>query len=399
MLSSERVRAPEIAGRGGRPIRVLHFISDSYPTEYFRLIDRHTDHRRFELQVASLRQAGGLQDGLREAGVPTFALGAERRSQYPLAVLKLAWWLRRNRIDVLHAHLFEASVVGLFAAKIARTPLAVFTGHHSHEVPLHARRSLFEVDRFAARRLAHVIVSPSSEMRDTFVDVYGCCPEDVVVIEHGLDLARFDPQRVTGEGVRRELGLERKVVFGAISKHFWVKNLESLVRAFAPVAADTSDAHLVILGLGDSTSLARLVEDLDLADRISIVRPRRDVPEVLAALDVFVHPALAESFGFVIVEAMAMARPVVATPVGIARDVIEDGVSGIRVTGTDTESLREALMRALACRAQWPELGAEARRRALAFTPERWVRAHEQLYGRLLADDFQELEPPGLPDT
>jgi glycosyltransferase involved in cell wall biosynthesis len=381
MLSSGPA-ARSVRGTRGpdRPIRVLHFISDSYSTEYFRLIARHTDHGRFEMRVASLRAAGGLQTGLEDIGIPTFALDAERRAQYPATVLRLARWLRRNGIDVLHAHLFEASIVGLLAARAAGTSLGVFTGHHSHEVPLHHRRSLFEVDRFTARRLAHVIVAPSREMGETFVNVYGCDPANVEVIEHGLDLTRFDPRRARGEAVRAELGLDGKLVLGAISKHFWVKNLDALVRAFVSIAATREDTHLVILGIGDSSSLADLVRELGLAGRVSILGRRHDIPDVLAAFDVFVHPALAESFGFAIVEAMAMARPVVATRVGIARDVIEDGVSGISVPGTDPESLREAMTRAIAWRDRWPALGAEARRRAVAFTPERWVRAHELLY-------------------
>lgn len=374
-------------------VRVLHFISDSHFSEYFPLVARHIDHARFRMQVGSLAPAGGLHKGLEEIGISAFALSAERRTQYPVAVLRLARWLRRNRIDVLHAHLFEASVVGLLAARAARTQLRIFTGHHSHEVPLHNRRLFFEVDRFAARTLADVIVAPSQEMRDTFVTVYGCDPRNVVVIEHGLDLARFDPARVDGAAARAELGLEGKLVFGAISKHHWVKNLDSLVRAFATLVTGRDDLHLLILGAGESAGVRDLVRELDLTRHVSILPRREDVPELLAAMDVFVHPALAESFGFVIVEAMAMARPVVATRVGIARDVIEDGVSGIDVDGTDPESLREAMSRALAWRERWPQLGAEARRRAQAFTAERWVQAHEQLYERRLRD-AREGEPP-----
>ena len=80
-----------------------------------------------------------------------------------------------------------------------------------------------------------------------------------------------------------------------------------------------------------------------------------------------------------------MALPVIATPVGIAPDVIEDGVSGIEIRGTDPDSIREAITRALKWREDWPQLGAEARRRALQFTPQRWVRAYENLYQSRLA--------------
>src|SRR4051794_23792070 len=332
------------------PIRVMHFISASMGAEYFPLIAKHTDHDRFAMQVGSLEHEGGLQVRLREIGIPTFALDAGRRWLWPLATLRLAWRLWREKIDVLHTHLIEASLVGLVAAKLARTRLAIFTGHHSHEVPLHERRFLFEVDRFAARWLADVVIAPSYEMSRTFIEVYGCPPGHVETIEHGIDLSRYDPEHVTGAELRSELGLDGKLVFGAISKHFWVKNLDVLVDAFADVAERNPDAHLVILGIGDSGPLSARVERLGLGERVSVLAPRRDVPEVLAAFDVFVHPALAESFGLAVVEAMSMGLPVVATPVGIAGDVIEDGVSGIRIAGTDTKHVREAMERAVECR-------------------------------------------------
>jgi glycosyltransferase involved in cell wall biosynthesis len=362
----------------------MHFISNSNRTEYFRLIARHTDDDRFAMQVGSLDHAGGLQEGLEEIGIPTFALDAESRWLWPLATLRLARRLRRERIDVLHTHLIEASLVGLVAAKLARTKVAIFTGHHSHEVPLHGRRLLFEVDRFTARWLADVVISPSREMRDTFINVYGCPPDHVELIEHGIDLSRFDPDATRGSAVRSELGLDGKLVFGAISKHFWIKNLDALVHAFAVIAQRSPEAHLVVLGIGERSSLSALVERLGLSQRVSVLAPRRDVPEVLAAFDVFVHPALAESFGLAVVEAMAMRLPVVATPVGIAGDLIEDGISGIRIAGTDVDAVGEAMNRALEWRDRWSEIGAEARRRALALTPERWVHAHERLYERRL---------------
>jgi glycosyltransferase involved in cell wall biosynthesis len=364
----------------GRRIRVLHLISESHPTEYFRLIARYTDHARFAIKVGSLGRAGGLQRGLEEISIPTFALGAEHRREYPRVVMQLAWSLRRERIDVLHAHLFEASVVGLLAARLAGVKLRVFTGHHSHEVPLYDWRLLLEVDRFVAQRLANVVVAPSRQMRAIFLESYGLDAAEVVVIEHGLDLERFDPGRADPEAVRRELGLEGKLILGAISKPHWVKNLDALVRGFEPIATSRQDAHLLILGVGDLPSLQATIQDLGLSDRITLLERRNDVPQVLAALDLYVHPALAESFGFSILEAMAMARPVIVTPVGIAPDIVEDDVSGFVIKGADRDALRDAMLRALASRDRWAALAMEARRRALQFPADRWVRAYEDLY-------------------
>jgi glycosyltransferase involved in cell wall biosynthesis len=244
--------------------------------------------------------------------------------------------------------------------------------------------------------LADVVVAPSQEMGETFVNLYGCDPRRVEVIEHGLDFVRFDPARADPQAFRTELGLNGKLILGAISKHFWVKNLESLVRAFATLAADRTDVHLIVLGIGDSSELAGLVKRLKLEERVSVLAPRQDIPNVLAACDLFVHPALAESFGFAVIEAMAMARPVVATPVGIARDVIEEGVSGFKISGTDPDSIRRAVNIALADRDQWPEVGAEARRRALRFTPGRWVSGHERLYENRVQRKRQNRLPPSM---
>jgi glycosyltransferase involved in cell wall biosynthesis len=156
------------------------------------------------------------------------------------------------------------------------------------------------------------------------------------------------------------------------------------VRAFSSFLTTTPDAHLVVLGRGDPSGLRALVRELELDHRVTLLEARRDVPDVLAAFDVFIHPALAESFGLAVIEAMAMSLPTVATPVGIARDVIEDGVSGIRIRGNDEMALIDAMSRVIECRDRWQALGTEARRRALAFTPERWVRTHERLYARRL---------------
>jgi glycosyltransferase involved in cell wall biosynthesis len=231
-------------------------------------------------------------------------------------------------------------------------------------------------------------------MGETFLQTYRCKPQNVEVIEHGLDLSRFDPQRADGDRVRRELGLSEKLVLGAISKHFWVKNLDALVKGFADVAAQHPEAHLVILGAGDSSGLQDVVRDFQLGEHVSVIPRRHDVPDVIAAFDVFVHPALAESFGFAILEAMAMRRPVATTPVGIARDILEDGVSGIEIAGTDPSSLRDGMLKAIAIRDRWSEIGEEARRRAMWFTPERWVRRHEELYLRRLGLEPSETDLP-----
>jgi glycosyltransferase involved in cell wall biosynthesis len=128
-----------------------------------------------------------------------------------------------------------------------------------------------------------------------------------------------------------------------------------------------------------------------------VLEPRPDIPEVLAGADLLVHPALAESFGFAILEAMAMSKPVVTTSVGVAPEVIDDGINGILAAGSDPQALGQALERALSKRPEWGEMGRAARERAVGFSAQRWVSEHEQCYVRRLRAAPAPIRSPAVP--
>lgn len=367
-------------------MRVLHLISTAGPHPYFELIFDHADRSRFDVRVATVSSAGALQEDSERKGFRTFALSADGRSGYPGAILRLARRLRRERIDVIQTHLLDGCFVGLAAAKLARTPAAVFTAHHSHEIPVHGRLPLTAVDRLCAGPLCDAIIAPSAQMRDTLVRVHRVPREKVTVAHHGFALDRLDPAMADGAAIRGELGLDGRTVLTAIGRAYWIKNQQALVRAFARVAPMARDATLVLAGPGDAEPLRALGESLGIGDRVRCLGPRSDVADLLAATDLFVHPARAESFAMVIVEAMAMGCPVVATPVGIAPEVVVEGRTGILSESPEPEALAQALERALAVRDSWGAMGEEARRSAARFPAAEMVRRYEGLYDRLLRD-------------
>jgi L-malate glycosyltransferase len=374
------------SGFAGRRVRVLHLISTPGPHPFFELIGDHADRDRFDVRLATVGSSGALQEDAARMGFPTFALAADRRSGYPQAILRLARRLRAEQIDLIQTHLLDGCVVGLAAAKLARTPGAIFTAHHSHEIPVHNRLRLTAVDRLCAGPLCDAIIAPSVQMRDTLVRVHGVRPEKVTVAHHGFELDRLDPAKAHGDAVRRELGLDGRTVLTAIGRKYWIKNQEALVRAFARVAPEAPEATLVLAGPGDNGALRALGRSLGVGDRLHCLGPRGDIVDLLAATDLFVHPARAESFAMVIVEAMAMACPVVATPVGIAPEVVIDGRTGILSESPEPEGLARALGRALAARESWGMMGQEARRSAARFPAAGMVRSYEELYERLLGN-------------
>jgi glycosyltransferase involved in cell wall biosynthesis len=362
------------------PIRVLHFIRNASNFEWFRLFVEHAGPERCSYWIGSLDGHGAIHEGMRELGVPTLAIDADGRRDLPRATLRLARWLRRNPVDVVHTHLLEASVVGLAAARLAGVPVRVFTAHHSHEMPFYAgHRSLQAAERLCTRVLAGHVIAPSREMRDTLVDFEGVPPARVEVIRHGVDLARFRPGAGDGAGFRARHDLDGRVVLAALSRYFWIKNLDALLRAFATVADAMPEAVLVVAGDGDPAPTRALACHLGVSERVRVLGTQPAL-DVLGAADLLVHPSLAESFGMVLVEAMAAAVPVLSTSAGIAGEVVEERRTGLRFRGTGEADLAEGLLRAWALRDDWPEMGRRAHERAQKYDPRTYVQAHERCY-------------------
>lgn len=316
-------------------------------------------------------------------GVHTFALGAGSRAAWPAAVVRLARLLRARHAAIVQTHLVDGCLVGLAAARLARMPVAVMTAHHSHELPFHGPR-LRAVDIVCAGPLSDAIIAPSESVAQVLVDRAHASRQKIAVVHHGFDLERLNPDRVPGANVRAELGLEGKIVFGAIGRLYHLKDPEALVRAFAGATRELPEARLLVVGDGDHAALQALAASLGVAERVVLSGRRGDVPELLAAMDVFVHPALAESFGMVIIEAMAMGLPIVSTPVGIAPEVVETGVTGVLAHATGAEALTGAVRRLVDMRERWPELGSAARQRVQGFTARQMAASYNALYDQWL---------------
>jgi glycosyltransferase involved in cell wall biosynthesis len=363
---------------------VLHVVTDAGPHPYFRTLIEAGGLERGTLSVGCVGPRGVLQEEMESLGVSTFALGATDRSGYPRAVVRLARLLRSRRAQVLQTHLLDGSLVGLLAGRLARTPVAVMTAHHSHELPFHGRRLLWP-ERLCAGPLSDHIIAPSRAVADTMVRCAHVPAAKIEIVHHGFDLARLDPSVVDGGRVRRELGLEGATAFGAIGRIYRLKNYIALIEAFAAALGTAPEARLIIVGAGDATALVSRAAALGIGDRVVFTGPRNDVPELLAAFDAFVHPAVAESFGMVIVEAMAMGLPVLTTPVGIVPEVIDARVSGIITSGSGPAALARGFLELLELRSSWSSMGAAARRRVEGFTAELMAHRYEELYARWLS--------------
>jgi glycosyltransferase involved in cell wall biosynthesis len=358
--------------------RVVHVISTAGPHPYFHTLIADGGAEREGLMVGCVGPAGALQADMMQLGVETFALGARSRAAFPVVVARLARILVAHRTDIVQTHLVDGCLVGLAAAKLARVPVTIMTAHHSHELPFHGRRLRWP-DKLCAGPLSDHIIAPSENVAQTMIGYLGIPRNKIEVIHHGFDLERLDPTRVSGDEVRREFDLVGKLVFGAIGRLYWLKNHAALVRAFSRAAP--ADAVLVIVGPGDPAPLQELARQLGVRERVVLTGPRADVPELLAAFDVFVHAAIAESFGMVIVEAMAMGKPILSSPVGIAPELVGDG-TGVLSGSARASDLAVAVERLMNLRDDWSAMGGAARASAEGFTANRMASEYARRYER-----------------
>jgi glycosyltransferase involved in cell wall biosynthesis len=313
----------------------------------------------------------------------------------PVAVLAdcllLAWAaivyaraLRRARAQVVHTGSIFAHLLGALAAPLAGARLI---WHVQDIVSPHLGGGLVlpSFARLGARR-ADLAVCPSEAVAAGLRAHWPADGRDRLrVVRNGLDLRPYDPALPAAD-VRRELGLpDEAFVAVHVGRLVPWKGQREFLEAARLVATQCPEAHFLVVGdvafdgPAYRDALRRLVRRLGLEDRIVFTGWRRDMPVVLAAADVLVHSSvLPDPFGLVIVEAMAMERPVVASRLGGPGEIVRDGHEGVLVDPRYPEEIAEALLRLAADPALRTRLGRAGRVRALGcFGAERFVQEME----------------------
>jgi glycosyltransferase involved in cell wall biosynthesis len=346
------------------------------------------DPRRFESTVCASRVRGDAltdaervaHEALRRAGIRTLALG--RSGRRDLA----AWWpllrlLRRERIDVLHAHMFGSNLWGTLIGRGALAPVIV-AHEHGWAIEMTSPFRRF-VDRDVIGRWSDAFVTVSEETRRRMIDRGGIDARSIVLVRNGIP----SPQGPAND-LRTELGIARDApVIGTVAVLRREKALDILLRGAALLTSRFPGLRILIAGEGpERPDLERLRDSLGLGDAVVFLGFRADVPAVLATTDVAVFSSASEGSPLAVMEAMQAARPIVATRVGGVPDLIEDGVQGILVPPGDPSALAAAVARALEDRAAGAAMGMRARERGRRdFDIEGTVRQVEQLYEDLYA--------------
>ncbi len=331
---------------------------------------------RFESHTVC--QAGDeLEHRLSETGALTVPITA-RGGLDLLAARRMRRVIKELDIAIVHAHTSHAHSLSILACLGTRVPLVV-----TRRVAF--SRTMNPLSRWKYRR-ANRLVAVSEGVKRALV-AGGVSDERIEVIHDGIDFDRLAPAtEQQGKPLREELAIPADAtLFGIVAQLTAEKDHATLLRAFVQVEAALPSAWLVIIGDGElERDLTALAGQLRL-ERVRFAGYRRDISNVLRALDCFILCSRHEGLGSSIMDAMHVGLPVVATRVGGIPELITDGADGVMIEAGDPVALSAALLRIGSSPEERARLGAAARATAAArFPAVHMVSKYEALYERVL---------------
>lgn len=355
------VRTPLSGGRRIRIVQVVATGSNGGAQEHVWNLLERLDRSRYDLSVISLSDGAAVRR-FRALGVPVTVVD---EADDAAALDRVVSLLEEDAPAVLHLHMYRAEVLGTRAAltlgeRGLPRPYIVSTVHSSR-IRTNEDRELLRaltpsMDRLVAVSRA-IVAKLRSEGRDTV---------PVELIYNGVDLSRYDHQEACCT-LPEEYGFAVGTpLVGVVARLEPEKGHTTLLEAWPQVLERVPEARLLIVGEGSrrealeaqARSLGLLGDECDgercvgtrrarPGAKVVFTGRRDDVPAVTAALDVAVLPSYREAQGMVILEALALSRPVVATNVGGIPEMIEDGVTGLLVPSRDAGALAGAITRLL----------------------------------------------------
>lgn len=359
----------ETAGPGGAETVVLELAS-------------RLDPSRFR-SIALIPREDWLSKNLRERGVTTHLVDSKAWHDFKLP-RGMAQVLRDEKVDLIHSHLpgqnFYSCAVGrLLGVK------TVATYHGALELA-QSQGMRGAIQLGTVRRAADAVVVVCDFMGKMLQDIK-FPPEKIVRIYNGIQIENYEAK---GDGrLRNELGLRNGTkIVGTVANLRQTKGYQFFVEAAGKVLADAPDTRFVAVGdiyQDIAQPLYEAITRMGIGDRFHFLGFRKDVPELLNELDVFVLASVSEGFPLVALQAMAASRPMIVTRSGGPQEIIDDGRNGFLVPTSDSDALADKITALLRDPARSQEFARAAREKVGAtFSIAKMVSEYEALYDRLL---------------
>ena len=386
------------------PLKIVHIAATPIGAPW--MVALMCEQKRLGHEVAAiLPSEGGIAAQLASHGISFHVADVDVLFALPTvfqkaaALLRLARLLRRLRPDIVHSHIFNSVVTARLASWLADVPLHIGGNVHPFSLESDVLRPIEVGTAFCDG----VTVASTSYTRELMVR-HGIPANKIALIFYAVDQRRHDPALADGSRVRNELGIAADTpVVGKIAYFYppakngailttplkgrGIKGHEVLIRASRLVLDEFPRAKFLLVGRGWGSdgleyeqALKKLTEDLGVSDSIIFTGERQDIPDLLAAFDVAVQCSLCDNLGGT-VEALFMAKPLVASDIGGFADTVQNERTGLAVPADQPRAFAEAIIRLLRDRDFAHSLGEAGRRHVVErFSLSRTVADYERLF-------------------
>ena len=371
------------------PLKVCQLCAVDFTLKHF--LTALVDGMRAEgWSVTAVCSDGPFVPALRAAGYAIETLPIARGLNplsHAVSLWRLVRLFRRERFDVLHAHTPIAALLGRIAARITGVPMVVYTAHgfYFHDDMGAVPKAIFTWLEWLGGRITDLLFTQSEEDARTAIAKNFLPAARVLAIGNGVDINAFDPARTqTRAAMRAAWGIgQDAVVIGMIGRMVAEKGYGEFLNAAKTVVAQGFPVFFLAVGERLASDHAAGIDaqlsaaKAALGERLILTGLRSDIPELLAAMDIFTLPSYREGMPRTIIEAMLMAKPVVATNIRGSREEVVAGETGLLVPVRDAAALAQAFITLINDAGLRTRLGQSGRARALTLYDEAKVVARQ----------------------
>ena len=339
-----------------------------------------------EALIRDLSQAE--KKGVRVFAIPSLVRRLSLRNDL-LAFVSIYRLIKRIKPHTVHTHTSKAGVLGRFAAYLAGVPIIIHTPHghvfHSYYGYIVTKMIVF-VERIMSL-MTDKITALTDKERDEHLERGIASIEKYVIVHSGVMLQHIMNKDIDVETGKKKLGIpQNSNVIGTVGRLVPVKGHKYLVSAAKRVTKEFENTVFVFVGDGYLESiLERQAESLGIRKNTIFAGWRSDVIDVLSLFDIFVLPSLNEGMGKVLIEGMALGKPIVASSVGGIIDLVKNDDNGILVPPRDSDALGDAILKLIRNRNMAQELGRNGKAKVYPeYDTTVMIRQIEGLYENLL---------------
>ena len=303
--------------------------------------------------VVSMRTPEAFIEDLNQADISVASLDMPKGIPDPRAILKLARILRNFKPQILNSHMFHANLLARITRLLVKVPVLISTAHNVNE----KSSAQDQLDKASWFEIAYRLTDPLSNLTtticqagvDRYVHVKAVPQDKILFIPNSVDTRRFYPDRSVRQGVRNSLGIENQFCWLAIGRLELQKDYPTMLSAFSILVNQYPDTQLLICGTGSlQNDIEELVYSLQLERNVKLLGVRKDIPQLMNAVDGYVMSSAWEGMPIVLLEASATGLPIVSTDVGGNPEVVIHGQNGFLVHPHDDRALASQMVKLMA---------------------------------------------------